>query len=68
MILFHRIIERWDWLYALLISPKLNPQVSALEVLARKQRIRKQLLTFNKEEIVFQQRTAGFHVLVTGDS
>lgn len=65
MTLFQGIIKR---LYSPLISPKLSPWVSILEALVRKQRIRKQLLTFNKEEIAFQQRIAGFHVLVTSDS
>lgn len=37
-------------------------------MLVRKQRVKKQLLTFNKEEIVFQLWIAGFRVSVTLDS
>lgn len=68
MILFQRITKRQDWLHSPLISPKLSPFVSTLEVLVRKQRIREQLLAFNKEEIVFQQWITGFHILVISDS
>ena len=37
-------------------------------MLVRKQRVKKQLLTFSKEEVVFQSWVAGFHVSVTLDS
>lgn len=66
--MFRRIIKRQDWLQSPLMSPKLGPWVSALQVLERKQRIGQQLLTFIKEEIVFQQWIAGLHILVASDA
>lgn len=68
MTLFQRSTKRQNWPYSPFISPKLSPWVSPREVLVRKQRMRKQLLTFNKEETALQQGTVGFHILVTSDS